>query len=366
MAPTGDATDRRCTRCGRNPSPGVDALPAPTDPPPPPAAPPTHAEIPKKQPKSDSRRTPRSHLTLKLLLGWVLVTVLIVLAVRYIWPQETTPRATANAASASAVKGTTGDDSAVRLNQALPPCATTLRGFLNAGTSEERNQFVLNPVATAGRMARFYDLNPLTRIDPGTIKNTASTLLNLPTGPALESRWLGRDGRSFDCVFVQQNDEWRLDWEHFARYSDYPWSLFLTGAGQSELEFRLLARERLVKERSESSQISLVFYAPRFGYPEQAGATSPEFLVRRDSPDGQLLAAAFQQHEKGESMFGSKLAYPEPPDMLRVRVRIRRQPGDADGSFNFELVKVIACHWLALDDPGVVPAKPPRPHDPAP
>ena len=114
--------------------------------------------------------------------------------------------------------------------------------------------------------------------------------------------------------------------------------------------------------------MSLVFYAPRFGYPDQAGTASPEFLVKRDSADGRLLAAAFKKHAKGESLYGSKLPYLEPPDMLRVRVRLRRLPADAESSFKFELVKVIACHWLAIDDAGVqVPAQPaPQPPPAAP
>lgn len=278
---------------------------------------------------------------------------LVVLTVHLIWPSEAS-RTSTNAAIA-AVKGTGGDEAVVHLNQALPACSTTFCDFVRADTPEERNQFVFNPIDTAGRMARFYDLNPAPRIDPRSLKNLANSLLELPSGRAVECRWAATDGRTFDCVFFQQNDEWLLDWDQFARYSDYPWSLFLTGDGESELEFRLLARERLVKQRDESSHMSLVFYAPRFGYPDQTGTSSPEFLVKRDSADGRLLAAGFKKHAKAEPLYGSKLPYLEAADMLRVRVRLRRLPADAQSTFTFELVKVIACHWMALDDPGVVP-----------
>ena len=103
--------------------------------------------------------------------------------------------------------------------------------------------------------------------------------------------------------------------------------------------------------------MSLVFYAPRFGYPEQTGVPSPEFLIRRDSPDGQLLTAAFKQQEQGLTPFGSKLASLDAPDMIRVRVRIRRLPATADSAHAFELVSVLACHWLTLSD--TTPARPP-------
>lgn len=351
-SPTEDANDRRCATCGQDPSLGVEAVPAS---PAHPAGLPSRSHSSQGREKRSERRSRRSFLMAKILGGWVLTTTLIALAILWIWPEDS-GRYSANSSDESSVKGTAGDESVVILNKALAACCEVLGGFFNAGAPEERNQFVLNPVATAGRMARFYDLNPLTRIDPSSVSNTDNTLLDLPTGQALESRWTSTDGRTLDCVFVQQNGEWRLDWEHFARYSEYPWSLFLSGAGDPEAEFRLLVRERLLKERSETNYMSLAFYAPRFGFPDQAGSPSPEFLVRRDSPDGELLAAAFDKQAKGEALFGSKLASLDPHGMIRVRVKIRRLAVEAASGQKFELVKVLACHWLSLADAGVKPA----------
>jgi len=297
----------------------------------------------------------------KIFIVWLLVTVLIVLAVLHFLPED--KARTTLSSSVASVAGTSGDEAVVTLNYALPACQAALAGFLDAGTPEERNQFVHNPVATAGRMARFYDLNPFVRIEPKATKTTAYSLLNLPAGRAVETRWSAPDGRTLECVFIQQNGEWRLDWEHFVRYSEYPWSLFLTGAGEAELEFRLLVRERLVTQRSESSLMSLVFYPPRFGYPDQIATASPEFLIKRDSPDGSLLTAAFKKHAKGEPLYASKLPYLEPLDMLPVRVRLRRlnNAADADTPYSFELVKVLACHWMSLDKPDVVAPPPTAP-----
>ena len=122
----------------------------------------------------------------KILLGWALATALIVLAVRYFW-QDDKIRTSANSTAATLV-GTSGDEAVVTLTKALPACCEALSGFLGAGSPEERNQFVLNPVTTAARMARFYDLNPFIRIDPLTIKNTTNSLLVLPGGRAVETR----------------------------------------------------------------------------------------------------------------------------------------------------------------------------------
>jgi hypothetical protein len=217
----------------------------------------------------------------------------------------------------------------------------------------------MDPVATAGRMARFYALNPSARLDPRTLRNTAKTLLKLPTGQAVEARWESPDGILLDCVFVRQADEWRLDWDHFVRYSEFPWGPFLAGEGPDECEFRLLAYRRLGRDGSGSSQLDLVFYSPRFGRPESTVKPSVEVTIQNDTESGKLLLAGFQQRYRHKPQFGSTLPDLDPEGFLRVRVKLRRLVApDTDTGKVFELVKVIACHWLATDEPGVTPPEP--------
>jgi hypothetical protein len=247
-------------------------------------------------------------------------------------------------------------DDMILLRQAGQKCGEAFEGFLAAGTPEKRNQFVLSPVSTASRMDRFYSLNPIVNIEPGNLSLAGSGLVHLPGGIAFQAQWNSADGKKFDAFFREENGEWRLDWEHFARYSDYPWSLFLAGTGPSEGEFRLLARERLAEERKDSETISLVLYAPRFGYPLEAGFQSPEFLVPRNQRDGQLLDAAFKLARGGGRVFGAKLPELNPDGMIRVRVKVRRT--EVDMERKFEIAAVTACHWYALDDPGVETEQP--------
>jgi hypothetical protein len=181
-------------------------------------------------------------------------------------------------------------------------------------------------------------------------------VLNLPGGRAIETSWNAPDGRKVDAIFREENGEWRLDWDHFVRYGDYPWSLFLAGSGPPEGEFRLLARERLADARKKADSISIVLYAPRFARPGETGFQSPEFLVPRNTRDGQLLDAAFKLARSGGQVFGSKLPNPNPDDMIRVRVKVRRLEQDLERKF--EIAAVLACHWYSVDDPGVEPVPP--------
>jgi hypothetical protein len=310
--------------------------------------------------KRTTRKRKSRHLMLKLFVGWSLVLALIVYGARRMWPAAPPVSESASASHRDAAPAMSGED--VRFYQnAGPRCADAFAQFLTAGTPEGRNQFVLSPVTTAARMAHFYNLNPIPNIDPATLELTASGLLELPGGKAFEAYWKSDDGKVIDAVFRQENGEWRLDWEHFVRYSDYPWPLFLAGTGPVEGEFRLLARERLAEERKGEETISVVLYAPRFSHPDEAGFQSPEFLISRKHRDGQLLDAAFKLARSGGRVFGSSLQNPDPDEMIRVRVKVRRREGELGRAF--EITSVVACHWHSLDDPGVEPS-PPAPAQP--
>jgi hypothetical protein len=349
---TGNADDRTCTECGRNPALSLE--PPPAEESGIPIAPdvavsPGTSDRPRERNKRSVRKRKSSYFIPVLLAGWMVFIGLIIVGARMLWPEAKVGEKVVirNAAASNQVTG----EEVSELRKVGPICAGVLTGFLNAGTPEERNQFVVDPINTAARMARFYELNPIVNIDPDTIASAGSAILSIPGRHAIEIQWESADNRRLDAVFVENNGEWRLDWDHFARYSEYPWALFLAGSGPAEAEFRLLARERLAKERKNAESISIVLYAPRFAYNGESGYQSPEFLIKRDTRDGKLLDAAFEQRRKGERPFGVNLNIVNPQEMIRLRVKVRRV--EQGGPRRFELVKVIACHWYSTDDTGV-------------
>ena len=360
QSPAGEMAERLCSKCGADPSlglvdptaPGVasGAQPLPAGNPP--------FESPGIRRNRNGTQRKHRHLMLKIAAGWAVVLAMIILGARWMWDEEpsgSTPTAP------SAKTATLSNEDIHFLNRVSPKCAGIFSEFLASGTPESRNQFVLTPVLTSSRMARFYGLNPLTHVDAQSLVLAASAVLKLPAGKALETQWNVSDGRKIEALFREENGEWRLDWDYYARYSDYPWALFLADSGAAEGEFRLLVRERLADERKDADALSLVFYAPRFGQPGEVGFQSPEFLVSRNSPDGKLLGAAFKLARGGGQAFGSTLANLNPEGMIRVRVKIRRLQADMERKF--EIVKVLACHWYALDEPGVATAAKPAAAD---
>ncbi len=347
----GDSDERLCAKCGSKPGLGLESSSMPSalvaalteDG--------SNAMAPKRVSKADIHFLKKGrNLMLKIIVGWVLVLVVIILCARRLWREDSVPQGAVNPLEEKNAPEVSQEDR-LFIERARPAYSVAFHGFLAANTQEEQNQFVLSPAFTAVKMARFYNANPFDRVDFEGVSLLQQHILQLPGLKTVETLWKTKDGRKIDAVFRVENGDWRLDWNHYARYCDHPWPLFLAGSGEPEGEFRLLARERLAEERKDAADISMILYAPRFGHPNETGFQSPEFLVKRSTPDGKLLDAAFKIAREGKQVFNSQLTNLNPDGMIRIRVNVRRF--DEDGARKFEITRVIAGHWYEIDDPGL-------------
>lgn len=342
----GDLKDRRCPDCGSNPSLGHD--PQAAAPVGPAIGSPAGATSVMPGKVSQRRRKPMS-LAVKLIVGWSVVALVLAVLTRII--DEDLPKNEKFVSKRELAQRTITAEDAALLEKTVPLCTKNFSGFLGARTPEERNQFVSSPITTAGRMARFYQLNSLMNFDPATLALHRSAVLHLPKGPAIETQWRSVTGGLFDAVFIQENGEWRLDWEHYVRFSDYPWPLFLAGGGEDRGEFRLLARERLAGDRRGLDTISIVLGTPRLGYARDVGTQSPEILVPRDSKNGRLLTAAFKLEKEKKRPFGLQLDSINPDEFIRIRATVARSK--TEQGYAFEIQDIAVAHWYSEVDPGM-------------
>ena len=344
----GDLDSRVCSKCGASPELGLES-PAndrqsksltPESP-----QPVSHRGRSKSKGPSNGHR----NLLLKIIIGWVLVLAAIIFGANLLWREEE-PAPIINQAPDPQQSLPSPEDQDA-LQKALPMCTETLQRYFAAATLEEKSQFVLSPAKTTTKMAHFYSANPIERVAPAELILSEHHILNLADGWAIETLWNIKDSRRIEAVFRKEGDAWKLDWNEFARYSEQPWALFLAGSGEPEGEFRLLARERLAKERKNEEDISVILYAPRFGDLGDTGFQSPEFNVVRTTPEGKLLSEAFRLKRQGQAIYQSALSRLDPDEMIRVRVRVQRS--ETDGVRKFIITRVIACHWYESDDSGI-------------
>lgn len=233
------------------------------------------------------------------------------------------------------------------IQEQLDPCGKRLGQFLAASDIGGRSAHVLRAELAVQRMARFHQFSA---IFPSNEKLEIELyhVIHTPIGRAIETLWTQESGERIEAVFFQEEGEWKLDWDAYARAGTEAWPLFLAGRGTAVGEFRLLARERIGANGRDPEFIGLVLYATRPGHPEETLAPSPEIRVPRDSPVGRQLEDALKLRESGVGAFGSKMVKHDPADMIRLRARIRRE-GEDERVFRIE--ELFATHWLQLDPP---------------
>jgi len=345
-----------CAACGENPSLGVAA--APEDPPLPKFTAATPQPLASDAHAAAHRRKKQSGAPMPFIIAaWTGLMLLVLFAShRYMKNSEL-----------SQGEWKPPERLTARENQLLEKhagdCRMIFLSALSSQTPEDLAPLVFNRIGTLPDMVRFYRLNPVPPMEETEVEKTLFSVIRLPEGPAIEARWTLEDGRVFDLVFRSEDDEWRVDWHHFVRYSEHPWPMFLAGNGPDVAEFRLLVRRRLalrvLEEDDPDSPLEFVFHTPRFGRPDAPGPASPTFVLARDSHHARLLMAGFEQARDGRFPFRSILPAVEPDDeMMRIRVVIRRSENpevNDDGPYSFEILEIKALHWLAHDDLGLAP-----------
>lgn len=341
---------RRCSNCGFDPNP-ISSLENKSSIPFTKSIPNLKSGIGQHAKRQSALDKPKNrnfgYSMLKIMAAWMLFIGLLIFGANMIWV-ENKPKETTDYEEKLALIAQQQDAEFLRESQ--PSCKKTLIEFLSTTLPEVRSQFVISPITAVMRMTRYKDISSIISLDSMNLDDSQWAVVRIGDEQAIESTWKDKNGKRYEAFFRKHESAWLLDWEHFTRYSDMPFSVFLAENGDAEGEFRLLARERLAEERKNMSTISVVFYSPTNGRLNETGMQSPEFLVERNSPEGRLLLAAFDALKRKERPFGAKEITQDPESMIRTRVKIRRS-GEQD-TRKFQLVELKACHWYSSDKPG--------------
>lgn len=230
------------------------------------------------------------------------------------------------------------------LHDHLQACIQRFSEFRAAQDVGSRALHVVGASRAVQRMTRVQQFNP-SYPTTDTVNIEEYRVIHTPAGRAIETLWRQEDGQRIEAVFFNEEGEWKIDWDAFARAGTESWPLFLAGRGHGEGEFRLLARERIGADGRDDEFIGLVLYAARNGRSGEASAPSPEIRVLRNSPVGRQIEEAFTIRKEGQGPFGSKVVVHDPDEMIRLRVRISRE-GEDERVFKIE--ELLGCHWLEL------------------
>jgi predicted nucleic acid-binding Zn-ribbon protein len=166
----------------------------------------------------------------------------------------------------------------------------------------------------------------------------------------IETLWKDNRDRLIELVFAEDDGEWKIDWESYARSSTQPWSVFSNEEGDAVGTFRFLVRERTAADANDG-MLNIAFHDPALYHGMEPIAQTTPFIIDRKSRNARLILAALQARNENNPILRSMYPEADMHNTARVHVRIRRTR--ADGKAEFTLEEVLACHWLGWDDPGV-------------
>jgi len=333
-----------CPTCGLDPAPERSAVAAP-------AGDPARIRRRVKKPSHHARPRRRSRegrRKARALMIFVVVWIALVAFTAVFVKKQASVEPTPAPAYVEKSEGPTEEEARL-LSDNLSDCAKHLQEFLAAPDAAARSRHVLRPDRTIPRMARHYSDNPPV-VGNSKLSLRLQHVLHTPAGPAIETTWTVGEEERIEAVFFKEGEDWKIDWDAFARYNSEPWPLFLSAQGPGEGVFRVLARERIGANGKDDEFISLVLGVPRPGHPDEATSPSPEIKVKRASAIGQRIQEAFDAKAGGTGAFGSRAVTEDPDGMIRLRVRVSR--GD-DEERHFRIEELLAVHWLELDEPPI-------------
>lgn len=305
------------------------------------------ADDPTASRKSTERKRKKSTALVKFVIGWFIALALLAGLIKWQFGDDqplpvTTP-------SEENVDPTLVSKNIDIFSRAYPSIIKSTGEFFDSRAAETLSQFCRRRPSLA--MTIFNDAAKASLFKPETAELIQNNVIHIGGQPMIETVWQDDRKRKMEIVYAEEDARWLIDWESYAKSSTLPWSVFLSENGDGEGTFRMLVRERLAEQKYNDLAMSVVFYEPSFFHGGPAGMITPEFSVDRKSRNGRLIAAALTARLNDKPLFQSIFPKTDPPSMARVTVKIRRIAKEQEKTF--ELVEVLACHWMGTDDPGV-------------
>lgn len=300
--------------------------------------------------QSSERKRKKDHSIIKFVLGWSVCLALIAGFIKWKFNPETPVTTTPDTTTKNDQKALTLESENIDLlAQAHPSILETANGFFSTNTPDALPQFCRERSRLASII--FNDGPKVSLFKPETSQLIVRNVIRPGGVPMIETIWSDDRDRKMEIVFVKEEDRWVIDWESYAKSSTLPWSIFQGADGDDEGVFRLLVRQRRADEAGNDLNMSIVFYEPGFLHGAQLGLVTPQFLVNRKTRNGRLIIAALEARKNNQPIFGSIFPQADPPNTARVCVKIRRRVVGEEKVF--ELVDVLACHWMGIDELGV-------------
>lgn len=224
---------------------------------------------------------------------------------------------------------------------------SALTAFLTLQKADLKAQYVRKTSKVPGVMGRFYQSEAPRHLAAQLEEEPLVWNVVYELEPSfVEVVWRDKQGESFEAVFVKEEGGWKLDWEHFARYSAIPWTYFRQQFGtQREGVFRLYMEEVSRGGGGEEGNVWVRLMPPVADVDARAReATDPVAIPRNSELGIKVLKALDHDRVRPESGF-PKLYARDPEKLTRVQLRLAWERDESLGTESMRIVDLLANHW---------------------
>jgi hypothetical protein len=298
--------------------------------------------------RRDLHKRKKSNPLIKFVAAWLVLLIALAVVIKWKWNPKP-PKTAAQPTPQVQPEKTWSSENQDLFQQAYPHLIRLTSQFFENSAPESLTQLCRSRPRLASIV--YNDGPKATVFKPDAVKLAKQNIIRPAGFPLIETLWADDRGRLIEMVFAEEDGQWLVDWESYAKSSSMPWSVFQSAEGDDVGTFRLLVRERLADSKGMDMQMSVIFYEPSLLHGGSLGPATCDFLIDRKSRAGRLITAALEARKQGTPLMGSIFPEADPPNTARVTVKIKREMKYGEKIFSLE--EVTACHWMGIDHPGV-------------
>lgn len=231
-----------------------------------------------------------------------------------------------------------------------PRISEQFRRFLTTQSSGQMAEFTYGSPQLERKITRHLKGHARRRPVNGLKSNPVYWNVAFEESPGfVEVVWDGRQAGFFEGVFVKVDDDWKLDWEQYARYSSENWTLFRQRIGNSRSGlFRVYVEKISEGESSNFNPWIKVRLLPPFPDSRrmELEATEPILLEGGEEMTSQI--ARLFADRSGQSAGYSEFWRRDNPKFRRAFLRLEWETNAVSGEEKLVIKELLAEHWRSL------------------
>ena len=292
----------------------------------------------------------RGKLTFQLVFRWVLIWLVTVGILLFVISRFQIYSKRASGPSLT-IEGRLEGEEREFYKSEYPKIARTFQGFLAARSVSQMSEFVLDTKQVERKMARHFR--------DGGARTSAVVLKPDPLfwnvafeeSPGfVEVVWDGGVEGFQEGVFVKVGESWKLDWEHYERYSSENWTVFSQQIGGRNVgQYRVYIEKVSEGENNDFTRWMKVRLIPPYRDEKRGELEASDLIMLEGDEEVSLkISRLFSEHSVQSEGY-SQLWIRDKRKFRRAIVELEWVEDSTSGEERMVIRDVLADHWRSLE-----------------